>query len=275
MSMFRDREDDLSEIQRLVAKLAEPAGRRAFSADEWALAMAAHALRLSDDPDQPDAAALDLYAEFTQAAPAHTRRSSLERVAQFVAARRGAGWKSLLLYALGESHSPALSRRASLLALTLAPPEQDKRFTGAAALVHLMSTHTSATPAMLGALLSVSDLRLLPELAPLSRLTTARVEALLRGLETTLNSLSAACLQQLLEAHPELAEAVTQALLRLAADTPMVADLVYPMPTWAYENPAPQPLHAWELPEYLDRMRPWLTPHLTPEQMQRLQQAYA
>lgn len=275
MSMFRDRETELSEVQRLVAKLAEPSRRHELSAAEWPLAMVAYALQMSEDPALLGDDALAAYAAFVQCVPAPARRESLAQLAQFITARRGAGWRALMLYVVGESADPALCGRAAAHVLTLAAPGEDERFAGAAALVQLMCAQQGASPAVLGALLAVSDMRLLPLVQLLRALPLQELQRLIRGLSCTLNSLSAECLLQLLEAQPALAEDVCSALARMAAATPLVADLVYPMPVWAYEQPAPQPLHAWTLQEFLPRMLPRLQPHMTAQQLDALQPAFA
>ena len=272
MSMFRDREADLSELQRLVVKLADPARHAELMPEEWPLAMVAYALHLSEDADLLSSSTLALYASFVQHAPAAARAAALSQLAGFITSRRGAGWRTLLLFALGEAQDAALGTRAATLTLQLAPPSPEERFTGAAALAEQLRQGGPAF--MLSALLSAADLRLLPLLTPLCSLPPERMQALLTSLDTTLNSLSAALLLHILEAQPQLAGELTAALVRLAEHTPLVADLVYPIPTWAYGNPAPQPLHAWTLPEYLPRLLPRLTPHLSAPQIQMLRDAF-
>ena len=270
--MFRDREADLTELQRLVVKLADPARHAELSAEEWPLAMVAYALHLSEDADLLSDSTLAIYASFVQHAPAATRAAALSQLAGFVTARRGAGWRTLILFALGEAQDAALGARAATLTLQLAAPTPDERFAGAAALVEQLKQ--AGPPSMLSALLSAADLRLLPLLAPLCSLPQEHLQPLLAGLNTTLNSLSAELLLQMLEAQPQLAGELTSTLVRMAKHTPLVADLVYPIPTWAYEKPAPQPLHAWTLPEYLPRMLPRLAPHLSARQIQTLHEAF-
>lgn len=271
MGLFRDRETELSQLQRLALQIKEPSRRQKLDASTWPLAMLAYALEMSEDPALLGEQSREVYAAFAAHVAPTARKSSLAQLGQFVSSRRGMGWRALLLYAVGEADEPELSARAATLALTLAPSGEEERFVGAAAVVQLVAQAPSAPPAILSALLDISDLRLLPLLDPLYSVSQAHAETLLVGLHGTLNSLSSAFLLQLLEAQPSLAASITATLMRLAEHTPLVADLVYPMPTWAFAQPAPQPLHAWTLPEYMERMRPRLAPHLSPEQLRSLE----
>ena len=273
MGLLRDRDAELTGLQRYVALVKEPPQRAALSAEEWPLAMLAYALHMSEDSDL-FSEGLAAYADFVLATQPYARKQALVQLGRFVSSRQGKGWRALLLFAMGELAASELSAQAATLALSLAPSEQNQRFSGASALVHLLVTCPQAPPAMLNALLAPSDLRLLPLLAPLYNLPRTRAEVLLRGLQVTLNSLSSAFLLQLLEIQPLIAEEVTAALVRMTGSTSLVADMVYPIPVWAYAQPAPQPLHAWTLSEYLPRMRARLAPILTQEQMQRLEKAF-
>lgn len=272
MGLFRDREADLTELQRLILRIREPGRRAELGAGQWATAMVAYALEMCEDPNLLNEG-LEIYAAYVQKVPEADRAAALSRLGSFISGRRGEGWRALLLFTQGEFAAPRLCSRAAMLALTLAAPAGNTRLAGAAALVRLVE-QGSASPAVLSALLSVADLRLLPLVAPLCALPAEQMAPYLDGLNTTLNSLSAEWLLRLLEARPTLAPGVTAALVRLAGQTPLVADLVYPMPTWAYTRPAPQPLHAWTLPEFLPRMRARLAPHLTAEQMRLLEGAF-
>lgn len=273
MGLLWDRESDLSEVQRSVLRVKDAARRREISPQEWPLAMVAYALEMSEDSTLLSEGAA-AYADFVRSAPAEARQTSLQLLSRFITSRKGEGWRALLLYTLGEAQNPKLCARAASLVLTLAAPEDSCRFSGAAALVHMLQRGVG-TAGMLGAVLDTSDLRLLPLLEPLYTLPAAALAPLLADLHTTLNSLSSAWLLQLLEQQPALAESITSALVHLAGQTSLVADLVYPIPTWAYTNPTPQPLHAWTVAEYLPRMRPRLAPHLSPSQMHRLEAAFS
>lgn len=273
MGLFRDQEEDLPELQRLVSRLNDPARRRELSPEEWGLAVVAYGLHLSQDPALLNPDSLAVYADFVNGAPAELRLSSLNRLALYVSQRKGDGWRALLLYAMGESANTSLCTRAATLAATYAAPSEEVRFAGVQAIVELLA-RDDAPPAMLGALLALSDTRPLPQLEPLCRLPQPRIRALLAALNSTLNSLSAAWLLQLLETTPTLAQDITETLARLASHTPLVADIVLPIPTWAYEKPTPQPLHAWTLAEYLPRMLPRLSQHLTPAQLHTLRATF-
>ena len=279
MGLLRDRESELPLLQRLVARLQDAARRPELPAEEWPTAIVAYALHMSEDPSLLSAEdGLSVYADFVQATPPAQRASALGNLAAFVSSRRGSGWRALLLFALGEAASPELCTRAATLAITQAPPVGpgvQPPLVGASAVVQLLLEHAAPPPALLSALLSLPDMRLLPALQPLAELPPARLCPLLAGLTGSLNHLSAACLLQLLEARPsELAESVTAALVRLAAHTPLVADIALPLPTWAFKSPTPQPLQAWSLPEYLPRLLPRLQPHLTPGQLTALREAF-
>lgn len=272
MGFYSDRDAELSTLQVLALRAENPARRSELTEQEWPLAIVAYALRRCADASLLTEGC-EVYSAFSrQTAPA-AHKAALQQLAQFVTARRGSCWQALLLFALGAGADSALSSRAATLAITLAPPSDEERFCGVAELVR-MAEQGRTTPGILSALLGMSDLRLSPLLTPLHALPPERLMPLLEGLHTTVNSLSSEWLLGLLEAQPELAPGITSALSRLAAQTPIVADLVYPIPTWAYTDATPQPLHAWSLPEFLQRMRPRLTRHLTPAQLSALEQAF-
>ena len=270
--MFRDRETDLSALERLIVKLEAPERQAELSAEEWPLAIVAYALQQSEDQALLEPGSRAIYSAFEQHTEPAARAAALSRLGRFVAAQKGGGWRALLFFALCETRSAELSTRAATLTLNSAPPSAEERFTGAAALVQAL-TQGASTP-LLNALLSTADLRLQPLLAPLYELPVHKLALHLDTLQCTVNSLSAAYITTLLSAHPNLAENATQALVRMIGITPLVADLVYPMPTWSYTNPTPQPLHAWTPAEYLPRMLPSLKAHLTPRQIETLRAAF-
>lgn len=272
MGLLRDRESELPLLQRLVARLQDAARRHELSADEWAMAMVAYGLDKSEDPTLLSEGEA-LYADFVQSVEPEGRSRALSQLSQFVNQRRGKGWQALLLFAMGEAETPRICSQAATLAVMSAPAAEGSPFPGATALVELVARQ-EAPPALLGALLSLPELRLLPVLQPLYTLPPARLHALLAGVESSLNTLSASFILQLLEAQPCLAEDIVAALLRFAAITPLVADIALPIPTWAFEKPTPQPLHAWALSEYLPRMLPRLQPHLNSAQIERLRAAF-
>ena len=214
-----------------------------------------------------------LYAQFEKKATPELRAQSLSRLSAFVARQRGVGWRALLLYAVSDSH-PLLAARASTLAVTMAPPQQEIRFAGALALVQLLRAQKHPSAAIMSGLLAPADLRLLPTLTPLHNMPTDQLTSLLPDLHGQLNSLSSAWLLPLAQV-PELCEPLTLAMERLAASTKLVADVNYPIPTWSFASPAPQPLHAWSLSEFLPRILPSLSPYLSTSQLQRLHTAFA
>lgn len=275
MGMFRDRESDLSDLQRLIAKISEPGRRAELSPGEWPQAMVAYALQLSDDPALLGPEMQAAYADFVSNCTPRTRLAAIAQLAGFVRMRRGGGWRALLPAALGESADAAVCVYAATQVLTLAPPSEDERFTGAAALVHHL-LKPAAPSAMLTALLSTADLRLLPLLEPLSHRPQAHLQALLDTLPaaTPLTSLASAWLLHLAEAEAAPIESIAAAFARMAACTPLVADLVYPIPAWAYENSTPQPLHAWSREDFLPRILPQLAPRLTPARLATLRSAF-
>lgn len=273
MGLFRDQESELPMLRRLVARLRDVARRQGVSAEEWPVAMVAYGLDMSEAPELLNEESLLIYADFVRAVAPAVRLSSLARLASFVSQRRGSGWRALLLYAMGESAHPELCARAATLAITSAAPVDSVVLTGAQEVVQLLARE-DAPPAMLGALLSLPDLRFLPTLQPLLSLPLSRLRLLVSELKCSLNSVSSAFLLQLLDAEPSLAEEVTQALSRLAGATSLVADIALPIPTWAYASPTPQPLHAWSRAEYLPRILPRLQPHLSPKQIDSLRAAF-
>lgn len=272
MGLLRDQESELPMLRRLVARLTDSTRRRELDAEEWPTAMVAYSLQFSEDP-QLLTEGLATYADFVQLIPAAERLCSLNRLASFVNRQKGAGWRAFLLYAMGETTRPELSAKAATLAITNAPSTENEPFSGAQTIARLLARE-EAPAAMLSALLSLSDLRLLPTLQPLATLHEVRLTALLSGLNTTLNSLSSAYLLELLEARPQLAQPISDALAVLAKNTPLVADIAMPIPTWAYTKPTPQPLHAWSLPEYFPRILPRLLPHLSSQQIDTLREAF-
>lgn len=270
MGLLRDRDAELSQLERMVVRLQDPARRKDMPPEDWPTAMVAYSLHMSEDPALLTEGRA-VYADFAQAIAPPERLNSLMRLSGFICQRKGAGWRALLLYAMAEN-APELCARAAALAVSCVPCAEG-RFYGAEALVKLLA-EPQTPPAICGGLLSLADLRLLPTLRPLAALPPARLRPLLNGLSTTLNSLSAACLLHVLEAAPSLSQEVTEALCRLASQTPIVADLALPLPTWAYERPTPQPLHAWSLPEFLPRLMPRLQPLLSPAQIDLLRLAF-
>lgn len=272
MGMMRDREADLSGLRLLLSRLTDPLRRADFSPEEWNAAISAWSLELAGADSFPPEWS-DIYAEYSRSVAQDSRALTLSRLAAFVSSRHGNGWQSLLLFLRGESSCPSLAARAAFLVATLAPSDTEQKFCGVDAVVRLLMDKESTPPAALNGILATADRRLLPLLTPLHRLPTPRLSSLLLALEGSLNSLSSDWLLPL-AAHPDLTEPLTRALLRLAASTPLVADLVYPIPSWSFKNPSPQPLHAWSLPDFFPRILPQLSGLLSDSQILRLKEAF-
>ena len=272
MGMMRDREADLSGLRLLLSRLTDPVRRAEFSPEEWNASLSAWALELAGADTFPPEW-VDIYAEYSHFVAQDSRARTLSRLAAFVSSRRGNGWQSLLLFLLGESECPALAARAATLAATLAPSDTEHKFRGVEAVVRLLMDRESTPPAVLNGILATVDRRLLPLLTPLHQLPVPRLSSLLFALEGSLNSLASDWLLPLAD-QPDLTEPLTLALLRLAASTQLVADLVYPIPSWSFKNPSPQPLHAWSLPDFFPRILPQLSDHLGESQILRLKEAF-
>lgn len=272
MGLFQDNFSMLSELERLAAMVQDPVRVQEIGADEWPLAMIACGLVTCNDPDrlQDNLNAYDIFA--AKVAPAG-RKGSLAQLVRFITARKGDGWRALLPYTLAEPE-PTLSRAAAMQLATLAQPTATEKLAGVAELARLLHTRETTPPAVLEALLSLSDQRVLPHLQPLYSLPAERLAGIISAINPAPNHLSYTWVLGALSAQPELAEQVTALLERMAATTTAVIDLVLPIPTWAFEKPAPQPLHGWNRAEYFPRMLPVLSAHLNPAQISRLQSAF-
>lgn len=262
----------LSELERLAAMVQDPVRVQEIGAEEWPLAMIACGLVTCNDPErlQDNLTAYEIFA--AKVAPAG-RKGSLAQLVRFITARKGDGWRALLPYTLAEPE-PVLSRTAAMQLATLAQPGATEKFTGVAELARLLKSAESTPPTVAEALLSLSDLRVLPYLQPLYDLPAERLAALISSVNPAPNHLSYTWVLGVLAAQPELAEPITCLLERMAVATTAVIDLVLPIPTWAYEKPAPQPLHGWGRAEYFPRMLPVLSSHLSQEQISRLRSAF-
>lgn len=262
----------LSELERLAAMVQDPARVQEIGADEWPLAMIACGLVTSNDPDRLQEN-LDAYAIFAAKVTAEGRKGSLAQLVRFITARKGEGWRALLPYTLAEPE-PLLSRTAAMQLATLAQPGEAEKLTGVAELARMLVQRADAPPAVLEALLSLSDLRVQAFLETLYRLSPQRLGGLLESITPVPNHLSFTWILGALEAHPELTPQVEALLLRIAPATTAVIDLIMPIPTWAYTKPTPQPLHGWSRAEYFPRMLPTLARHLSDEQILRLKAAF-
>ncbi len=272
MGLYQDNFSMLSELERLAAMVQDPVRVNEIGADQWPLAMMACGLMTSNDPDRLEDN-LAIYRIFAEKTPATARKASLSQLSRFITARKGEGWRALLPYTLAEPDA-TIARKAAMLVLTLAQPTETDKLHGATELVRMLTKRADAPATLLDALLSVGDMRIMPLLYPLDNLPAARLEQLLRDLQTTASHLSCTWLAGLPAQQAELAGPAAETLCRIAAGVPVIIDLTLPIPSWAFKSSAPQPLHGWSPAEYFDRMRPVLGPHLTDEQLARVRAAY-
>ncbi len=272
MSIYQDHFASLSELERLAAMVQDPVRVQEIGADQWPLAMMACGLMTCNDPSRLEDN-LTAYRIFAAKTPAAARRASLTQLSRFITGRKGEGWRALLPYALMEPEA-AIARKAALQVATLAQPTEEAPLRGVSELVNLLVTREHAPATLLDALLSLSDMRVLPLLYPLDVLPADRLAELICPLQTTANRLSCTWLAGLPGQHAELAEPAVAALCRIATGASIIIDLTLPMPTWAFQNPAPQPLHGWTPAEYFARMKPTLEPALSAPQLAAVQAAY-
>ncbi len=272
MGIFQDNFSMLSELERLAAMVQDPVRVQEIGADQWPLAMMACALMTSNDPARLEDN-LIAYRIFASKTPAVSRKASLTQLTRFITARKGEGWRAILPYALVEPDA-AIARKAAMMVATLAQPTDAEKLRGVSELVSQLVQKEIAPSALLDALLSLSDMRVLPLLEPLAGLPTERLIKLVNALQTTANRLSCTWLCSLPARFPELAEPVTNALCRLVIGSTAILDLTLPMPGWAFQNPAPQPLHGWTPAEYFARMKSELSPVLSARQLASVQAAY-
>ncbi len=272
MSIYQDHFASLSELERLAAMVQDPVRVHEIGADQWPMAMMAFGLLTSNDPSRlPEVA--EAYGIFVSKTSPADRKSSLTMLRHFISARKGEGWRALLPYALCEPEA-ALARKSGLFVAALAKPEDSEAFPGVAALVHLLATHPDAPAALLESVLGLSDMRFLPYAEKLYSADEMRLRSLLCSGVLTPNRLSCTWLSGLLEHHPALAEPVTAQLVMMPRCGDAVLDIIVPIPSWAFEKPAAQPLHGWTLSEYFPRMAEALRPYLSPQQMDAVKAAF-
>ncbi len=272
MGIFQDNFSMLSELERLAAMVQDPVRVQEIGADQWPLAMMACALMTSNDPSRLEDN-LIAYRIFAGKTPAASRKASLAQLTRFITARKGEGWRAILPYALMEPDA-AIARKAALQVATLAQPTEQDNLRGVTELVTLLTQRDNAPTALLDALLSLSDMRVLPHLAPLAELPADELAKRVNSLQTTANRLSCTWLASLPAQQAALAQPVTDALCRIAAGATIIIDLTLPMPSWAFQSPAPQPLHGWTPAEYFARMKPELAPALSATQLAAVQAAF-
>ncbi len=272
MSIYQDHFSMLSELERLAAMVQDPVRVQEIGADQWPLAMVACALMTSNDPSRLDDN-LIAYRIFAAKTPAASRKASLTQLTRFIIARKGEGWRAILPYALAEPDA-ALARKAAMQVATLAQPGEQQSLSGVAELVELLVKRETAPADLLDALLSLSDMRVLPLLAPLAVLPADRLAKLMAALQTPANRLSCTWLASMPALYPELAEPVADALCRTAVGAGVILDITLPIPSWAFRSASPQPLHGWTPAEYFARMLPELAPTLSAEQLAAVRAAY-
>ena len=271
MSIYQDHFAGLSELERLAAMAADPERVHELGADQWPLAMMAVGLMTCND-ETKRAENNRIYGIFMEKCPVAARRGSLPNLARFITGRKGEGWQALLPYA-GVEQDAATAAKAALLIATLAKPDKDTPLAGVRAIVDLLCHAESCTAGPLIAVLSLADMRVLPLLRPLLALPQERLAELIAPLSGAANRLSCTWLAEVVTTYPALAPTVAAALARLLAKAPTVLDVAMPIPTWAYTNPAPQPLHGWTPAEYYARLLPTISPLLSPEQLSLLRTA--
>ena len=277
MGLFQDYLSAQPELKRLAALVVDPAQLPLITAQQWPQAIIVCGLCCAPRPEQHEHM-LQAYRHFAQEVELPQRVACLQQLTQFLLQRQGTCWQALLPFALAEPQ-PELARLAAQNILLLAPLENgttvEYRFTGVNTLAQLLGTerHQSQT-ALLDALLGLADMRftyLLPQLA------TMPAEVLrkhLDQLQGAPNRLSLDWLTHLAAAQPQLGEAITLYLERCLPKTQEIIDVIYPLPCWAFTNASPQPLHGWELPEYLPRIFPLLLPALNESQQVRVKTAF-
>lgn len=268
MGIHQDNFTMLSELERLAAMVQDPQRRLELGAVEWPLAMMAFCLLISNDESRLDEA-LEVYPLFLSHTEETARQKSLSLLENFIKMRKGEGWRAFIPYALSDTET--IAKRAAGLVILMAKPEEGERFTGVQTLVKLLQQRADATRALLAAIFDLADLRVEPLLAPLLALPESRLGELLPA--SMANRLSCNWILSLLKQRPELSTLVTDSLCAMA-NTPVVMDVVVPVPVWSFESPKVQPLHGWTPAEYFARMRPELEPVLSPEQLEEVKQAY-
>ncbi len=274
MGLYQDNFTGLSELERLAAMAHDPVRVREIGEDQWPLAMMACGLMSCNNPEASEEN-YGIYRVFAEKTSVSARKSSLTRLSSFITARKGEGWQALLPYALSEP-DPGVASKASLCAILLAKPSESRPLEGAEALASgLLKRPVAAPGAVLSAMLGMSDMRFLPLMESLiAEPTEEKLRTWLDAVLTTPNRLSCTWLCRVLEARPALSAAVADALCRIAPLASTVADIVYPVPTWAFKNPTPQPLHGWTRAEYFARMAPDLEGRVSAENFIRIREAF-
>lgn len=277
MGLFQDQTDSLSELRRLAALVQDPNRLHEIGKAQWPLAMISYGLATCNDESNFDYS-LEIYPHFVSHTQPSERLRTLRQLSEFITRRKGDGWRAFVNFALADPLDE-IRRQAAFLIATLVPSTESEEFCGISEVVRLWCLPQqeglpSATPLM-DAVLSLSDKRFLPHLTKhLSSVPQEKLSDTLKGLNTSLNILSGEWLLACLDLRPETAENVCMAFCRLAQQTEQVLDLVLPIPSWQFQNPAPQPLHGWTRSEYFPRILPRIQEKLSVEQIERMRQAF-
>lgn len=256
MALERDRDSELTGVSRLLARLRDYRQRQLLTPDEWCLGMVAFAISEVERLDFPGEEFLPLYAQFEHAVSSQMRSQALARLCSFVAQRRGKAWRALSLFAVAERDDFSLACRAAAQTALLAPRQGEGLFVGVHSLVQFVLSGQGEAAAVITGLLAPADLRLLPELTALHNLPTEQLAAILPALRGQLNSLSSAWLLPLAQ-RPQLTEPLILALQHLVASTELVADIIYPIPSWEFKESSPRPLHAWSYQTFYSLSGDW------------------
>lgn len=272
MGLECDRSSGLPGVEQLLSRLESPRERRSLSPGAWCAAVIALCLKESAAREgQVLLAAPEAFADFVQIVPPAQRLDALSRLSSFVAARRGQDWRALLVFSLGEKMMPMLCAYAAQLAV-LNSPEEAGFGTGVSEIARMFCAQSELSPAALGGVFDLADLRLFSCLSPLEDLSDERMVSLLDGLSCRLTVLSAAWLAEQAK-RPALRESATRAFIRLAQCTQRVQDKVQSLPSWRVTGTSSAVLHEYELREYVERIRPSLVPTLSEEQFFRIVRA--
>lgn len=275
MGLYQDQTNSLSEIKRLAALVTDPSRRNEIGDDQWPLAMIAYGLVQSnnDDPSQLREG-LDIYHIFQNKCTPEARTRCMLQLGEFIRQRQGNGWKSLILFALGDTLSP-IRKNAAFLIATLAPSTPDERFPGIAELCRIvtakpMDKQQDALP-IFDALLSLADLRFTPYLDSIRQHASInQLESLISQSEATPNALSCKWMIDTLKTYPEMANSIAAALEKMAPRANEIMDVIIPIPSWQFKAEGIQALHGWTRPEFFARMKPDLTPLLTEQALHQI-----
>lgn len=270
MAIHQDHFSMLSELERLASMALDPVRVHELGADQWPVAMLAAALVAGADESR-QSELMRAYEIFVQKNASEVRATSLVQLSRFVSSNKGNGWRGFLPCALADPDA-LLRRKAAVYMATLAPCGELERFTGAAELVRRLESGASVT--MLDALLGLGDMRFLPLLEKLYGQPESQLGVWLQELHVVPNHLSSQWLLGVLDAHPSLAPEIVSVLTRTASLATIIIDLTLPVPSWAFSSAAPQPLHGWSLKEYVERMLPRLSVHLSDSQVNEVRAAF-